>query len=307
MNIAADTWAMSIPAQLEWRKIPALEISIESKNAHFNRAGTSAVAGASRVQIQSGADGWSGKWDIQDLRIDANSFPLPKMTGEGTIQAGAEKVGLEGQFKSGDGAYQAAFHLDYPLSADAKPILILTHAAMPWKGGTIETRDVAIPIGDAAKSGSPIKFVLQVRRVSVDELMQALTGKRVTATGAVSGALPLTLEEDGSISLGKGDLQATGPGIITMPPDLIPGDNEQVALTRQILKNFHYRELSVAVDHGADENVSLILALEGDNPDVYNGRPVKLNVRLTGDVLDFIRQNAMFIKDPKAMLKQGRK
>jgi hypothetical protein len=307
VNIAADTWTMSVPAQLEWQKIPAPEISAESKSARFDRAGMSAVAAALHMQARSGPEGWDGKWDVRGLQIKADSFPLPEMAGEGTIRAGAEKIELEGRFKSGDGAYQAAFHLDYPLSADAKPVLILTHAAMPWKGGTIETRNVAIPVGGAAKSRPPVRIVLQARGVSVDELMQALTGKRVTATGAVSGTLPLTLERDGSVSLGEGDLQATGPGIITMPPDLIPGDNEQVVLTRQILRNFHYRELSVAVDHGAGRDVSLILALEGNNPDVYDGRPVKLNVRLTGDVLDFIQQNAMFIKDPKAMLKQGQK
>ena len=91
-----------------------------------------------------------------------------------------------------------------------------------------------------------------------------------------------------------------------MVPGAIPGDNQQIALVREILKDLHYSLLSVAVDSGKDHKLSVMLALEGNNLSVYNGRPVKLKVHLSGDVLNFIQQNLTAFTDPKQLLKQGK-
>ena len=135
--------------------------------------------------------------------------------------------------------------------------------------------------------------------------MQILTRERVSATGSVSGDLPLIIERNGNFSFGKGKLQADSPGTITLPPDAIPGDNAQIAMTRDILKNFHYKILSLSISSGMDGKTPILITLEGNNPDMYNGKPVKINVRLSGDVLNLIRQNVLFLTDPKSILKQG--
>jgi len=136
-------------------------------------------------------------------------------------------------------------------------------------------------------------------------LMQTLTGSRVSATGTMSGNIPVIIRPDGSYTLGKGQLKADSNGSMSMPSEIIPGDTEQMDLVREILGNLHYSVLSASVYTSGKQGVVVRLALEGNNPDVYGGRAVKLNVNLTGDILDFIQQNAMLLTKPEQLLKQG--
>ena len=47
-----------------------------------------------------------------------------------------------------------------------------------------------------------------------------------------------------------------------------------------------------------------MMTLQGNNPKVYKGKPVKLNVHLTGDILDVVRQS-MLTSNPTKLLQQG--
>lgn len=174
-------------------------------------------------------------------------------------------------------------------------------AALSWKGGELTARNVHIIL-----SASPVtKFDVHIQHVSVDELLQALTGNRVSATGAVSGTLPVIVGNDGTISFGQGSLKTDAPGTLSMPPESIPGDNAQVDLLRNILKNFHYNGLSIKMGNSGGNRISVLISLQGNNPDMYNGRLVNLNVNLTGDVLDYIKQNVLLLTNPQSFLNQG--
>ncbi|MFH1159275.1 MAG: YdbH domain-containing protein [Pseudomonadota bacterium] len=276
-------------------KLPGLTINGLSFALRSDDPEVKASIAYGYVQVKmTRPDHWEGNWRLYDVQAGSGETEMPALEGRGTLKAGGGALSLSGRFKSADDAWQAEFNFETPSNK-----LTLIHATLPWKGGTLTVRDASIPL--AGKQ--PVRLVLQVQQVSVDALMQALTGEKVSATGSVSGDLPVVIGQDGSFSFGKGELRANGPGTITLPADAIPGDNEQVALTRDILKNFHYGTLSISVSGGA---APLLMALEGNNPDMYDGQPVKINVRLGGDVLDFIRQNMIFLTDPKSMLKQGR-
>jgi hypothetical protein len=199
--------------------------------------------------------------------------------------------------------YTASFHAGYNLVDSAKSQLTVDQVIIPFQSGVISAAKIAVPLnGD-----KPITVNTKVQKVSIDALLQKLTGERVSATGTVSGSVPIIVKRDGSFMVGKGSLQADGEGQIQMPGDVIPGDNQQVALVRQILEDLHYKVLTAAVETNGDKGITVHLSLEGNNPDVYGGRPVKLNVNLTGDLLDFIRQNAMLITNPEKLLEQGTK
>lgn len=303
LNILGENWNLNAPVALKWQKNPDSEISLQSENIKFNAGNFSVNAGKGEAKAKLGVQetGWAGSWHLKGIKISGGPAEWPVMEAAGTLSAGANTIAIEGGVKSPDNLYGGTFRLDYASSGPTA--LTLVQANMPWHGGTLAVQNVTIPLAEE----KPANLVLQVQAVSIGQLMEAMTGKRVSATGMVSGDLPLIIGHDGSITLGDGILQAAGPGIISMPPDLIPGDNEQVAMTREILKNFHYNGLSVAVSGNQENGLSLLVALEGNNPDVYEGRPVKLNVRLVGDVLDFMRQNVMFVMDPKTLLKQDKK
>lgn len=238
-----------------------------------------------------------GPWHLKGVQFEGLPAEVPPLEGTGTLKmTAAGAMTATGHFKSADNSYHADFTVDHPETG-----LKISSIVLPWKGGTLAAKNVTIPFMQEAQA---IEFVLKVQQVSVEALMQALTGKQITATGTVSGDLPLTIGRQGAISFGAGRLTAAGPGIITVPENVIPGDNPQIVMTRDILKNFHYQSFTAGVTGNDTKGVSIQMTLEGNNPDQFNGRPVKLTVHLGGDLLDFIRQNILFLTDSKAVFRQ---
>lgn len=282
------------------RRTAGSEVTLNSDDLLLEGKKLKIGTGKAEVHAKLSGQGpdWEGTWRLRDIKVVTDAADVPALAGEGTMKTVAEAFLLDGKFHGGD--FNAAFKFEAPFAEQQKPRLTLVSAAMPWNDGKLTVQNVLIPLG----GNQPVKLALQVQRVSLDALIQALTGNRVSATGAVSGTLPMTIGWDGSFSFGAGDLRTSGPGTLTMPPEAIPGDNEQVAMVREILKNFHYNDLSIAISNNKGNQISLLVALQGNNPDMYNGRPVKLNVRLAGDVLGYIKQNLTFLTDPETMLKE---
>ncbi len=300
LNIASEKFHIIVPLQAQWNKQPVPGISLASDDLQFSSAALNAKAAHAGIKAVFDKQSWQGKWKIQDISF---SSALPAMQASGMIILDEKTFIVTGKVQSADDTYSAKFDLGIPMTTGAPSVLTIEHAAMNWKGGIVSVDNVKMPLGHQ----DHIKFNVRIEKLSVDELLQALTGKRVTSTGFVSGSLPVTLANDGSLSFGQGKLQSTGEGLITMPEDVIPGDSPQIQLTRAILKNFHYRNLSIVVKDGKNGDLGLLLALEGNNPDMYAGRAVKLNVNLSGDILDFVKENAMLINNPKTILRQDGK
>lgn len=301
IDIIMPTGRFSLPVKLEWN---GTSISMRAETPSFTgkKFSVRAARGEMNAKLNPENAQWEGMWKFEDVQPEAGDSELPLMNLDGAIKADATTIALDGKM-TGKNDTRAVFSLRHSLEGGQGAVLNVANASMPWHGGRVSLGKTTVPL----TGKQPVKLTLQAEKISVDQFMQSLTGKRVSATGIVSGALPLVIGRDGSISFDTGELKTEGPGIISMPPELIPGDNEQVALTREILKNFHYDGLSLAVDKADGDKISVLVAAQGRNPDVMNGRPVKLNIRLTGDLLDLVRQNAMFIREPQKILEQGRK
>lgn len=302
-DFTTDTWQAFVPLRLDWEKAPAPKITYSADGVVFKRGKIHAVANGVKADaaLDSGKQAWRGTWSAEKIDVAGTPMPMPTLHGGGTIEATVEKITVAGNLRSDDDTYAADFTLSRPLTAGGKTLLTVTRAAMPWKEGRLAARAIRMTLGTAQKTD----FNLEVAHVSIGALMQSLTGEKVMATGAVSGTIPVTIGKDGTVDFGQGALTAEGPGSIVMPPEAIPGDSEQIALVRDIMKDFRYSQLSIAMDPAAEKGLSVMLTVEGSNPEVYNGRSVKLNVRLTGDVLDFIRQNIIFLTEPETLLEQG--
>ncbi len=243
---------------------------------------------------------WQGEWNLHDIQIETALAEVPLLQGQGDIKADDNNIILSGEIKSADQEYKIIFSFVQPLT-EAEPLLKIVSAVVPWKGGKLFVENVSMPLsGDA-----PVKFDVQVQKVSVDALIQAMTGNRVSAQGGVSGKIPLVIGADGSFMIGEGSLRADSPGTLTVPTEAIPGDNPQIDVVRQVLQNFHYKELTISVNN-VGKQTTLSITLNGSNPDAYNSRPVKLNVNLAGDVLCYIQQNMLLLTDPKSLLHQGK-
>ncbi len=158
-----------------------------------------------------------------------------------------------------------------------------------------------MPLGGDA----PIRLPLQVKQVALQPLMETLAAGKATATGNVSGALPIRLTRSGDLFIEKSTLAADAPGLLTLSPEVIPGDNPALSIARNVLSNLHYTTLALALEMQDAHALGAELKVEGSNPAVENGRPIKLTVHLSGDVLNLLRQNITLLNDPARFIQQG--
>ncbi|MER2520715.1 MAG: YdbH domain-containing protein [Bdellovibrionales bacterium] len=304
LRLSTNAWNLTVPLDVAWRKKPQPALVYRARGLAFKASPLEINTGESTFSLAPDSDKkkWKGPWRIKDIAVIGLETPMPSLESVGEVSIGDDFVMATGSLKSHDGAYASEFKLLYSLAAADKSNLTLISAAMPWNGGKISVQNVVVPL--AVKRD--ISFPVIVENVSVDALMQSLTGKQASGTGAVSGTLPMTIRADGRVLINKGNLRADAPGKIALSPESIPGDNQQIALVREILKDLHYTLLSMTMETGPDQQSSILMSLEGLNPSVYEGRPVKLNVRLTGDVLNLVQQSIMPLLDPALLLRQDK-
>jgi hypothetical protein len=302
LNVLLEKGKLALPLNFTWEKVPQSEFNYQGNDIAFSLNALEFIAGnlTLNAYIPEQANKWTGLWMLENLTITGASIPVPVMHGKGSLSIEYSKGQAQGSFLSDDKLWSADFSLEHDLKA-AKTNIAIIQAHMPWKEGRIDIRDVKVPL----QGKDPIKVVLQIQSVSIEELMQSLTGDRVSATGKVSGTLPILIARDGKITVLPGKLKSEEPGTISMPPDVIPGDNEQVSLVRQILEDLQYTDFSITTTNDDAGRLNVLMTFEGNNPAVYEGRPVKLNVNLTGDVLEFIEQNILLLTTPEKLLKQG--
>ncbi len=299
--IDAPQLHLDAPLEIDWQANPAkINYTAGNWQAKIGAIGIASGKVSLQATLDEKAQKWIGTWQMDNVQISDAAMPLPPLTGKGTLEAFESRITMKGEFKSADGKTRASFKADISPNAPDKNQLTLVSAGMPWNGGDVSVASVDIPLNGKRD----IRLNVNVTKVSVDTLLQTLTDKHASGSGAVSGVIPVTLKAGGGLEIAKGALNADGPGTITMAPETIPGDNEQVTLVRDILKNLQYKVLGVTAETGPNHTLSVVMTLEGHNPDVYEGKPVKLNVHLTGDVLNFIEQGVMSLIDPKALLKQ---
>jgi len=302
IQIIDGSWDLTLPINIKYEKDENINATYQFKNSQFSKDKIKAnINNVTGILIWDKSERvWQGSWKISDIDIDGLAENIPSLSGDGSVKAAGKNLSIGGTFATLDKLYELKFKHSHSFDKNINSALNIILATLPWKEGRLRIANALIPL-DPKQS---IAFNLEIERVSVDELLGAVTGKKISATGKVSGIIPIVIAPDGSLTFKKGTLKAEGPGTIIMPPDTIPGNNEKIALVRKILSDLNYSALSIDMNSNNDNDLGISLSIEGRNPDVYDGRIVKLNVNLTGEVLDFIQQNIMLLKNPENLWKQ---
>jgi len=158
-----------------------------------------------------------------------------------------------------------------------------------WKFGNVENR-----------------AVVQVENLSLGDIVDGLGNKNLSATGQISGTMPVRVngvevEVDGGILSVKdgGVISYKSQGIDTFVSDVgekpFFGDQLEGAETGfafKALENLHYKELEVRIDGPLDGEMSVFMAFDGKNPDVFYGAPFSFNVTISGELANIIRNTA---------------
>lgn len=243
-----------------------------------------------------------GEWAAENIDVQPLPVPVPALSGDGTFEFNPAKLIVRGDMKSADQQYNIVFTSEhFPEKSDNLSRTRINIAEFPWNGGKISIRDGWVQyVGDER-----FKATFDVQDVRLNMLLQSMLGDKATGSGRISGKIPITILYNGTPVVHNAVLSAARNGRIQIADDAIPAGNEQVGVVKGVLSDFHYNKLDISVGTDANKKLSARMIVEGKNPAMFEGRPVKLNVQLTGDVLSLLQQSAPVFSDPKQILQQG--
>ncbi|HYE01332.1 MAG TPA: YdbH domain-containing protein [Alphaproteobacteria bacterium] len=156
-------------------------------------------------------------------------------------------------------------------------------------GGQVTTAPLAF---DPARPG--LETVLVVSGVELGRALDLGGLEGLAATGTLGGRIPVSLR-DGAVRVAGGRLAADGPGTIryrpARPPAALAGAGEQLSLLLAALEDFRYDSLALTLERDGAGEAALGLHLKGNNPALYGGYPIELNVNLTGALDRIVRDS----------------
>jgi hypothetical protein len=274
--LAPDAAAPRLVARLLPAGSDELLVSIEARGA--------AAAGTAQVTL--------GPVDLGSLRRVLPLLGASLETAAGLVQG-------EGAFGWSDAA----------LDADLR--LRLDDAAIGYEGDTIEqiTGEVRLtgwppttPRPQTLRAGrgvwglpfteGAIVFSLDAKqRLTIREGSAAVAGGRLRASGVLD---PAAETQRLDVVLDGIDLGAL------LPPGQPPIAYDEVgttSVTRAALQNFRYERLRGTLAGEAEGDLRIELRLDGANPDLYDGHPIRLDLNLNGPFLRLMRSYRTY-EDP---------
>lgn len=154
-------------------------------------------------------------------------------------------------------------------------------------GGTVTARDVNI------RAGEPITVDVLVDGVDAAALARLAKVEGLSVDGTLSGSLPVTWTPESGFSVADARLSARGPGTVRYRPGeedaALREAGEQVSLMLDALSNFNYTDLGMTIKGHPETGYQVGLSLEGANPDLYDGYPLRFNLNLSGQLDDIIK------------------
>ncbi len=169
-----------------------------------------------------------------------------------------------------------------PTPDGGAPELRVIAAAAQALGGSLRLRDGRI---DPAANRQEATLVLD--GIDVAALLALLDTPDVAATGRLSGTVPIRVAGD-TVTIPGGALAAEAPGVLRLTSEAarraLAGGGQSVELLMQALENFQYEELALTLEKPAAGTTLVTLRLLGQNPEVLDGQPFDVNVRLETDL-----------------------
>jgi hypothetical protein len=172
----------------------------------------------------------------------------------------------------------------------------LVEAAWPFSGGHLTL---------TTPKGETNRYKLTVEKIDIEKLLVMVDVPGLSGTGTLSGNFPLKIV-NGDPIITNGAISSSGSGVIIYNNEAADAaaNTEQTQLLTQALKNFHYTELSGALDGNVNGNLQFEIGLRGANPSLYDGYPIHLNVNLQGSLADLIRRGTVGFR-PLELIQSG--
>jgi hypothetical protein len=147
--------------------------------------------------------------------------------------------------------------------------------------GRIALRDALL---DPLAAQNRLDFRLE--EVDVARLFEIASLEGVSGTGRLSGTIPVIVRQ-GAVAIEKSELAAHG-GVLQMRSQkvasILAGGGQPVELLLDVLKDFHYDDLTVTIEKEFAGEAAVRLHLEGHNPSVLQAQTFRINLNVTGNL-----------------------
>lgn len=158
-----------------------------------------------------------------------------------------------------------------------KPALRIESSRMEFLGGRITTSPFVV---DPAKP--TLDTTIALRQVDLGEFFKLVGVDGLGGTGRLDGTVPLSVG-NGTVVIRDGHLAATEPGVIRLDSGSLPKQiteaGESMTLVLQALADFHYDSLTIDLSGSPAGDGTVLLKLQGKNPNLLDGRPFHINIR----------------------------
>ena len=226
------------------------------------------------LQVRDAALGW------ERARAEAVQFKL-QLDGLKPLRGRIQLAAQRGELATGTPL--ADLNVNLALAAQTLRVHAL-HVKL--LGGSVSSEPLSLPWPPAEQA-----LPLEIRQIDLGQLLALTKVNGLSGSGQLDGVLPLVYR-DGSVEIRDGQLNGLGAGTIKYAPAQTIPDNPGL----QALRNFHYRQLGVHVWYAADGTYRTQATLEGNNPDFYNGYPIRFGLNINGKLPGLFR-SAVFSGD----------
>lgn len=176
------------------------------------------------------------------------------------------------------GPIEAGFRYQAQLTEPLAGQLQLHHNQVQLFDGRVNLRNQVYDL-----SAEHLLLPVEFDALNLTSLLTQYPVSDFTGSGLLSGVIPIRLSTSG-VFVDNGNIQALPPGgqlrYSSAALAGYAGSNVSMRTLMSVLENFHYDLLSGAVNYYDDGTLELRLSLQGQNPELENGRPVRLNLVL---------------------------
>jgi hypothetical protein len=167
------------------------------------------------------------------------------------------------------------------LRLDADGALVIEDARIDVAGGRLTTANARL---DPTQRGG--RLVIGVDSVDLAQITQIIDLEGLSGSGQLSGTIPIAV--DGSrIEVKGGALAAAGSGVVryggSEVEQALGAREDTVGLMMQALRDFHYEELTLALDKDFAGDGTILVHMTGSNPAVLEGYPFVFNISLSSN------------------------
>jgi len=173
------------------------------------------------------------------------------------------------------------------------PTYLLSDVAFTLYGGRFTLPAITLGPAETEVSGT-----VSIQGLDLAVLTGELAVSEFAMEGKMSGSLPFAYwPADETVLVNGGRLVNDGPGVIHYgkpgTASLRAAGDENYELALQALENFQFKTLDLTIHKAADGKAQLLGVLEGNNPEVLDGYPFRININLQtnlAQVLSAIRE-----------------